>query len=239
MPELATPEGAYPPGFFIGERGPALPDGLAAGYADVPTCVLGDVLGRNLGTSELRAYHPAGTPRMVGPALTVRVRPGDNLMIHKAILMGQPGDILVIDAGGHTGQAVIGGLMRQTLISKGFAGLVLDGALRDVEEWAEGGIAAFARGNCLRGPSKEGPGEINVPVSIAGCTVEPGDLVVGDADGVVAVAHRLLDGLLERCHAHLEAEAVILAQNKAGAASESRIDALLAARGVPLGGPRA
>ena len=223
-----------PPGYAIGARGPHTDPDLVAALRAVPVPVIGDCMGRIVGTSRLRPYHAVTEPAMAGPALTVRVRPGDNLMLHKAILMAEPRDVIVVDGAGDTTQALIGGLMRTTALHRRIAGFVIDGALRDVTEWAEGGMPVFAAGNSLRGPSKDGPGEINVPVTCAGLVVAPGDVVVADADGVIAVAPSEIGPLLERCRAKLADEERVRRQNASGATDEERIDAYLCSRGVEL-----
>jgi len=171
---------------------------------------------------------------LCGPAVTVRVRPGDNLMIHKALTMVAPGDVLVVDGGADLTQALVGGLMRTTCIARQLAGLVIDGAVRDLCEWAGDGMPIFARGHTHRGPSKDGPGEVNVPVSCAGLVVLPGDLVVGDADGVIAVPAAEAASVLEKTRAHLAREAAIREANRAGTADPERFDAVLRAKGLPV-----
>jgi len=195
---------------------------------------IGDSLSRNVGTMGLRQYHARLDAVLCGPAVTVRVRPGDNLMIHKALMMVQPGDVLVIDGGGDVSQALVGGLMRTTCVARKLAGLVIDGAIRDLCEWAEEGMPIFARGHTHRGPSKDGPGEINVPVSCAGMAVLPGDLIVGDADGVIAVPAADAAEVLQRSRAHLVKEAVIRESNREGTADPERFDAVLRAKGLPV-----
>ncbi|MHA6627193.1 RraA family protein [Pseudonocardia sichuanensis] len=140
----------------------------------------------------------------------------------------------LVDGAGDTTHALVGGLMRTTALHRRIAGFVIDGALRDVAEWAEGGMPAFAAGNSLRGPGKDGPGEINVPVTCAGLAVQPGDVVVGDADGVIAVAPPGIGPLLERCRAKPADEERVRQQNASGATDEERIDAYLRSRGVQL-----
>ena len=124
---------------------------------------------------------------MVGRALTVKSRPGDNLLIHQAIAMSGPGDVIVVDAGGCVAHAVIGELMMLQARRQGVRGFVIDGAVRDAEAFAREDFACFARGVSHRGPYKDGPGEINVPVSVGGLVVQPGDVVLGDRDGVLAI----------------------------------------------------
>jgi regulator of RNase E activity RraA len=182
----------------------------------------------------LRAYHSDLTTVLCGPAITVRIRPGDNLMIHKAMMMAMPGDVIVIDGGGDLTQAIVGGLMRTTAMRLQLAGFVIDGAVRDLVEWAEGDIALFARGHTHRGPSKEGPGEINVPIACAGLSVMPGDLILGDADGIIAIPAHEVATLLPRALAHLEREAGIRATNAAGTADPERFNAVLRAKGLPI-----
>jgi regulator of RNase E activity RraA len=195
---------------------------------------IGDAMSRNIGTVGLRQYHARLETVLCGPAVTVRVRPGDNLMIHKALMMVQPGDVLVIDGGADVTQALVGGLMRTTCIAKQLGGLVIDGAVRDLLEWAEEGMPIFARGHTHRGPSKDGPGEINIPISCAGMAVLPGDLIVGDADGVIAVPAAEAEDVLRRTQAHLEREARIRETNRTGTADPERFDAVLRAKGLPV-----
>lgn len=229
-----TTTAEWPAGYRINPRVNTLDPSLVEAFRPVPVAVAGDCLGRCIGARGLRAYHGDPSLKLCGPAFTVRVRPGDNLMVHKALMMVQPGDILVIDGGGDTSQAVIGGLVRTTALRVQLGGIVIDGAVRDLEELAEGIVPIFAAGHTHRGPSKEGPGEINVPIACAGLAVLPGDLVLGDADGVLAVRAEEVAALLPRTQAHLAREASIRKTNEAGTADPERFDALLRAKGLPL-----
>lgn len=224
----------WPAGYRINPRvdGPA-PD-IVEAFRDMPVAAIGDSMSRNIGTVGLRQYHARLDTVLCGPAVTVRVRPGDNLMIHKALMMVQPGDVLVIDGGGDVTQALVGGLMRTTCMAKKLGGLVIDGAIRDLCEWAQDGMPIFARGHTHRGPGKDGPGEINIALACAGLAVLPGDLVVGDADGVIAVPADEAADVLERCRAHLKKEARIRADNAAGTSDPERFDAALRAKGLPV-----
>lgn len=224
----------WPPGYRINPRADGPSPDVVAAFQGLPAAAIGDAMSRNIGTVGLRQYHARLDTVLCGPAVTVRVRPGDNLMIHKALMMVQPGDVLVIDGGGDVSQALVGGLMRTTCIVKKLAGLVIDGAVRDLTEWAEDGMPIFARGHTHRGPSKDGPGEINVPVSVAGLVVLPGDLVVGDADGVIAIPAAEAAEVLVKTRAHLEKEKQIRAQNLAGTSDPERFDAALRAKGLPV-----
>jgi regulator of RNase E activity RraA len=233
---MTSPESnvQWPQGYRINPRAAGPGPDLVAAFRDIPVAAVGDCLGRSIGAIGLNAYHRDVHTVLCGPAITVRVRPGDNLMIHKALFMAEPGDIIVVDGGGDLTQALIGGLMRTTAIRRRLGGFVLNGAVRDVAEWAEGGMPIFARGHTHRGPSKEGPGEINVPIACAGLVVTPGDLVLGDADGVIAVPASEVAALLPVVQAHLAREAQVRAANERGTADPERFNAMLRARGVPL-----
>ena len=143
---------------------------------------------------DLFPCHSGG--RMVGTALTVKVSPGDNLMVHKAIDICRPGDVIVVDAGGICTQAIIGEIMSAIAERNGAAGMVIDGAIRDADALARSEFPVFARGITHRGPYKNGPGEINVPVVIGEAVVNPGDIIVGDDDGLVAIARDMIEETL-------------------------------------------
>ena len=224
----------WPAGYRINPRVDGPSTEIIEAFKSIPVAAIGDSMSRNVGTLGLRQYHAKLDTVLCGPAVTVRVRPGDNLMIHKALMMVQPGDVLVIDGGGDVSQALVGGLMRTTCVARKLAGLVIDGAIRDLCEWAEDGMPIFARAHTHRGPSKDGPGEINVPVSCAGMAVLPGDLIVGDADGVIAVPAADAVDILQRSLAHLGKEAAIRETNRTGTADPERFDAVLRAKGLPV-----
>lgn len=224
----------WPAGYRIGARASGPSPDIVAAFRQIPVAAIGDAMSRNVGTLGLRQYHARLDTVLCGPAVTVRVRPGDNLMIHKALMMVQPGDVLVIDGGGDVSQALVGGLIRTTCVFRKLGGLVIDGAVRDVVEWAEEGMPIFARGHTHRGPSKDGPGEINVPIACAGMAVLPGDLIVGDADGVIAIPASDAVDVLERARAHLVKEAAIRAANATGQVDPERFDAVLRAKGLPV-----
>jgi RraA family protein len=224
----------WPAGFTINDR-PCVPTPeLVEAFRPVPTAHASDCLGRCIGTIGLRTYHGSVVLTMCGPAITVRTRPGDNLIIHKAMTMAQPGDVLVIDGGGDLSQALIGGLMRTLAIARKIGGFVIDGAVRDIAEWSQGVMPVFALGHTHRGPSKEGPGEINVPISCAGLVVHPGDLVLGDADGVIAVPVSQLPALLPLVRAQAEKEAAMRKANAAGVIDTERFNSLLRKKGCPV-----
>lgn len=147
---------------------------------------VGDCLGRGAGANS-RIKGLGHGMAMVGPALTVKVPPEDNLMVHKALHMIKPGDVMVIDAGGDHSWALIGILMTAIAAKHGAEGIIIDGCVRDAAEIRELGFPVFAAGISPNGPFKEGPGEINYPITCGGQVVHPGDLIVADDDGVVVV----------------------------------------------------
>ncbi|MEN0118211.1 MAG: RraA family protein [Agrobacterium cavarae] len=155
-------------------------------FRTLPVANISDVMSRmTAGGAALRPYYTGGM--MVGPAVTVKARPGDNLMVHKALDIAEPGDIVVVDAGGDLTNAIIGELMVAHAVQRGLGGIVINGAIRDSAELSAGSFPVFALGVTHRGPYKDGPGEVNVPISIGGMVINPGDLVCGDADGFLSV----------------------------------------------------
>lgn len=226
--------GEWPQGYRINEMPRKVQDSLIRSFVDIPVAVAGDCMGRSLGAMGLKAYHNNLQLGLCGLALTVQVRPGDNLMIHKAFMMAQPGDIIVIDGGADLTQALIGGLMRTTALTKKIGGFVIDGAIRDLVEWADGKVPVFAKGHTHRGPSKEGPGQINVPIACAGMVVRPGDLMLGDADGVICIPAEEIEALLPRVQAHLKKEQSIRLSNEQGSSDPERFNAVLRAKGLPV-----
>jgi RraA family protein len=181
---------------------------LLALFHDVQTAVISDNLARLQGAVGLRPFHGGGI--MAGRALTIRTACGDNQAIHKALDLVQPGDVVVADGGGDVSRALMGEIMLTIAKSRGAVGLVVDGAIRDAAAIARLGFPVFARAAIHRGPFKNGPGEINVPVSIGGMVVNPGDIVVGDEDGVVAFPPGIALELAEKVRAQEQKEADIL-----------------------------
>jgi RraA family protein len=169
--------------------------------------------------------------QLVGNALTVKVPPGDNLMVHKAIDIAQPRDVIVVDAGGDLSHAIIGEMMATHAQRRGVAGLVIHGAVRDSAAIRQHGFPVYAGGVTHRGPYKNGPGEINCTVAIGGMVIQPGDVIVGDDDGIVAVPLAQAELLLSLAAQHCAKEDKTLAEIKAGTVDRSWVDALLASRG--------
>lgn len=154
--------------------------------AEFPSSILADVAGRR-GALNGRIAPLAPSMRFAGPAITVELRPGDNLMIHAALAIVNPGDVIVVDGKGDLNAALMGEIMCQQAVALGVAAVVIDGAVRDSEAIRQLGFPMYAAGLNPNGPTKFVPGRLNHPISIAGVTVNPGDLVVGDADGVTVI----------------------------------------------------
>jgi RraA family protein len=213
-------------GYRILKRRRAVDLDLARKFLEVPVANVGDCMARmSAGGPRLRPMHAGG--RMAGPALTVKARPGDNLMVHKAISLAQAGDIIVVDAGGDLTNAIIGEIMAFMAAKVGLGGFVINGAIRDADAIRAASLPVFAAGVTHRGPYKDGPGEINVAVAIDGMVVEPGDLVIGDGDGVLCVPYDAATALLEAATAKAAAEAKMMAEIEAGTYSAAWVDATL------------
>lgn len=213
-------------GLQILKRTRQVPDHLVQAYKGLPVANISDCMTRmTAGGSRLRPMHKSGY--LAGPALTVKCRPGDNLMIHKALSMAQRGDVIVVDAGGDLTNSLFGEIMVATAVATGVAGVVLNGAVRDSEEIGQGTFPLYAAGVTHRGPYKDGPGEINVPIAIDGMVIEPGDLVVGDADGLLCVPFEQAEEILAATHKKMEAEKKTLADIAAGKHDKSWVDAAL------------
>jgi 4-hydroxy-4-methyl-2-oxoglutarate aldolase len=151
-----------------------------------PSSILADVAGRR-GALSGRIAALAPTMKFAGPAITVEVRPGDNLMIHAALAIAKPGDVILVDGKGDLSSALMGEIMCQQCVALGIAAVVIDGAVRDSVAIRELGFPMYAAGLNPNGPTKFVPGRLNHPISIGGVTVNPGDLVVGDGDGVTVI----------------------------------------------------
>lgn len=173
-------------GIEIHPRKDAFKDGIKA-LEGLATSVVSDVLGRTIGSVGILPVNKSPVA-ICGNAVTVKVRPGDNLLIHKALQMLQPGDVLVVDGGGDISRALFGEIMMTVAKAKGAIGGVFDGAIRDVDTFEKHQFPCYARGINLRGPYKDGPGSINTPVSIGGMVVNPGDVILGDCDGIISLS---------------------------------------------------
>ena len=215
-----------PAGFAIHRRTRAVAPAAIEAFRALPVANVSDCMSRMLaGGARLRPMHKGSV--LAGPALTVKTRPGDNLMIHKAIQLATPGDVIVVDGGGDLTNALIGELMASSMLKAGVAGIVINGAIRDAGWIAAHDFPVYAAGVTHRGPYKDGPGEINCTVALDGMVIEPGDLVLGDEDGLVCVPFALLDEVLRATQAKQTAEQVQMANILAGTHDVGWVDASL------------
>lgn len=207
-------------GLQILKRRRAVDQALAREFLDVPVANVSDCMSRMTAAgTRVRPMHGGG--RMAGPALTIRTRPGDNLMLHYALEIAQPGDVLVVDGAGDLTNALIGAIMVGEAIQRRLGGWVIHGAIRDAGEIARLPMPVFASGVTHRGPYKDGPGEINVPIAIEGMVIEPGDLIIGDDDGVLCVPFDAAGALLKEARAKQILEARMIADIEAGTLDRS------------------
>ncbi len=174
------------------------PKELVDAYKELPAANVADCMNRLSAMSS--AIHLINKPfsgSMAGPALTVKVRPGDNLMLHKALNMATEGDVIVVSNEGDRSQSLMGEIMANYGKFKKVAGFVFDGPVRDLDALYDLGVPVYATGTTPGGPFKDGPGEVNVPISCGNANVEPGDIILGDLDGVIVIPRLDAASLLE------------------------------------------
>lgn len=217
-------------GFRILPTPPRLDAALVDRFRGVASPNLADAMGR-FNFMDAGMQSRTGLP-MCGLAVTVNARPADNLMVHKALQVASAGDVVVVNTCGNTTSAVFGELMCNTAVAAKLGGIVVDGAIRDVEGLAALGFPAFSRTVCAGGCDKDGPGEINVPISCGGAVVMPGDIVVGDRDGVVVVPRAHAEEVLSLVDALVQRETKRVAEIKAGGLFRAEIDESLRRHGV-------
>ena len=220
-------------GFQICKRTRKVSADIVAKFRELPVANISDSMSRMTAAgAKLRPIHAGGA--LAGPAFTVKTRPGDNLMVHKALDSAEPGDVVVVDGGGELTNSLIGEMMAAHAQARGIAGIVIHGAIRDYDALHAGHYPVFAAGVTHRGPYKDGPGEINVPIAIDGMVIEPGDLVVGDGDGLVCVPYEQTAEVLKATEAKHAAELKQIEAIKAGKSDRAWVDAALTRLGVKL-----
>lgn len=208
-----------------------VPADIVRQAAQYQPAILADVNGRRGALhGRIAALRPG--MKLAGPAFTVEVRPGDNLMIHAAMALAKPGDVLVIDGKGDQTAALMGTIMMTACRQLGIAGVVIDGAVRDSLEIEEMDFPVFSVGTNPNGPTKQVSGRIGHPVTVGGVTVHPGDFVIGDADGVVVVERAKIAALLPQAGRKVADESARIAQIKQGKTSASWLEAALRTAGV-------
>ena len=186
-----------------------------AAWRKIPSAIISDELNRT-GTmvAAIKPLVPGTT--FAAQALTAQVMVGDNAPLHHGVLEAWPGCAIAVDARGHLDTAVWGGVLTYMAKARGVTAVIVDGAIRDVAELRESGIAVYCRGAVPNGPHKGFGGAVNVPIQCGGASVDPGDLLVGDDDGVVVVRPDQLDGLIDRCRTRIAHEEEVLKQIDAG-----------------------
>lgn len=184
--------------------------------ATLNTALISDSLERSVGAIGINPVCEEDSGLMAGTALTVRTRPGDNLAVHVALDRIRPGDVVVIDGRGEVTNALLGELMVSYARTRGVAGIVVDGAVRDVAQLRRGPVPVYARGRTHQGPYKSGPGAVHGAISVGGIAVHDGDVVVGDSDGVAFIPRTRLASTLLAAEAKLRAEEQELVQIQAG-----------------------
>lgn len=220
-----------PVGFRVFLRRSVPGEHLIEGFKHIPAANIADCMGRhNAMCPDIRIMTRLPEENMAGIALTVKTRCGDNLMIHKALDMARGGDVIVIANEGGRGRSLMGEIMYRQAERQRLAGLVLDGPIRDAADIFSGGVPLYATGSTPGGPYKEGPGEVNVPVSCGGVNVNPGDIIVGDGDGVIVIPRQDAAELLEAARAFQAADRKKLLAAMDGAADRSWVDSALAAK---------
>lgn len=217
-------------GFRILPLPPRLPDALIDRFRGIASPNIADSMGR-FNFMDPGIVSRSGVP-VCGQALTVNCRPADNLMVHKALQLARPGDVVVVATGGNTVSAVFGGLMCAAASAKGIGGIVVDGALRDAEDLTRLKFPAFSRTLSPGGCDKDGPGEINVPISCGNTVVSPGDLIVGDADGVVVIPHPHAAEVLDLVKQLIDRERARVKEIQTGALFRPDVDDTLRKKGV-------
>lgn len=169
---------------------------------------------------------------LCGVAVTVDARPADNLMVHKALEVAEPGDIIVVNTNGNTTSAVFGELMCRTAVGARLGGIVVDGAIRDVDGITALEFPAYSRALCAGGCDKDGPGEVNSPIACGNTVVMPGDIIVGDEDGVVVIPREEAADVLQLVAALVERERARIAEINSGVLFKDEINETLRKKGV-------
>jgi regulator of RNase E activity RraA len=203
-------------------------------FRTLPVANVSDCMSRLTGGGpRLRPYHGEGV--LSGPAFTVKTRPGDNLMVHKALDIASPGDVVVVDAGGDLTNSIVGEIMITYAMNRRLAGLVINGSIRDSDALRGLNFPVYAAGVTHRGPLKSGPGEIGRPIAFDGMVIEPGDLVIGDGDGVLCIAYDEVEEVYRAAAAKKKSEDKTLADLRAGGSMDRAwVDATLVQLGCTL-----
>jgi regulator of RNase E activity RraA len=221
-------------GFRIKKSFERAESGIIEGFKGIATPNIGDVMGRMWAMDHsIKPINKSGI-HIVGSAFTVRTHPSDNLLVHKAMDLAKPGDIIVVDACGDMGNAILGEIMCHYAKVKGITGYIVDGPVRDLAGIADMGFPVFAKGGTPRGPYKEGPGEINTTISCGNVPVSPGDIIVGDDDGVIVIPKADAADVLEKAAALANKEKEIIQSIYDGSWDRKWVDEVLTSKGCEV-----
>lgn len=208
---------------------------LVERYKELPAANVADCMGRLSALSPEIKLQSSPEERMCGVALTVKARAGDNLMLHKALNIAQEGDVIILSNEGDRSRAIMGEIMYKYLADfKKVAGIVIDGPIRDLDVIAHEKCPIYATGSTPGGPYKEGPGEINTPISIGNIAVMPGDIILGDRDGVIVISKNDAADLIEKAEANAAADGAKVKIASSGTADRSWVERTLEAKGIDV-----
>jgi RraA family protein len=221
------------PGFMIRTDFPRLPKELIEQFREFETADVSDVLNR-LYAMDGAIRNQTNDLELLGTACTVKVYPGDNLMVHKALDIAKPGDIVVVDCSGAMSNAVLGDLVANKSVHRGIAGYVVDGLIRDLDGIKETGLPVYARGVTPFGPLHRGPGEINTPICCGGIVVNPGDIIKADTTGIAVIPRDFAAEVLKRLQSSKARLADYVASVKRGDFSNAWVDEQLRENGCTI-----
>jgi regulator of RNase E activity RraA len=219
-------------GFRVYTQRQLPPKEVIEGFRKLPAANVADCMNRlSALSSSIHLMGPRFAGSMAGRALTVKVRSGDNLMLHKALDLAQESDVMIVSNGGDHSQSLMGEIMFSYGKFKKMAGFVFDGPVRDVDALQTLGIPVYATGSTPGGPFKQGPGEINVPIACGNIHVDPGDIILGDSDGVIVIPRADAVALLEKATKFSAND-----QAKVGAAIKGTLDRSWVDKALDAGG---
>ena len=239
--ELDQPSHAKPkssemtpgPGYMIRTEFPRLPQEFIEQFREFETADVSDVLNR-LYAMDGAIRNQTNDKELLGTACTVKLYPGDNLMVHKALDIAKPGDIVVVDCSGAMSNAVLGDLVANKAIHRKIGGYVIDGLIRDLDGIKETGLPVYARGVTPFGPLHRGPGEINTPICCGGIVVNPGDIIKADTTGIAVIPRGFADEIIKRLQASKARLAEYVASVKRGDFSNAWVDEQLRENGCVI-----
>jgi regulator of RNase E activity RraA len=214
-----------------------LPDPeLVKAFSKIAAANVADCMGRLCGMNpQIRLMSNPSGRIMCGVALTVKARAGDNMMLHKAMNISQPGDVIVVSNEGERSRAIMGEIMFNYLQGfKKIEGIVIDGPVRDIDILSQGTLPLYATGTTPSGPYKEGPGEVNVPISCGGIMVNPGDIILGDRDGVIVIPKDDAYSVLEKSKILSEKDKEKAVNSAAGTVDRQWVDDLMERKNVEI-----